>query len=263
MFETDISLFLSKLLPVFFYPAGATIVLILLGAALGLLGFRRIGTVATLSGALLLWASATPFVGEWAAGSLERQYPARSLADTPQADVAIVLGGGIRPAARPRQVPDLGDAGDRVVHAARLFRAGKVRRVLITGGNIPWLPGTEPEALMIRDHLIEFGVPADAIAVASQSRNTYENALEIRQLMDAAPFATALLVTSAIHMPRAMATFRKAGLPVTASTTDVRVIAKSRRTMFDGLPDSEYLDLTTKAVKEWIGYLAYRMRGYL
>jgi uncharacterized SAM-binding protein YcdF (DUF218 family) len=263
MFETDLSLFMSKFLPVFLYPTGAAATLTLLGAGLVLLGRRRSGLATILTAAVLLWASATPFVAEWIAGSLERQHPARAISDTPEAEVAIVLGGAIRPAATPRQVPDFGEAGDRVIHAARLFRAGKVKRILITGGNIPWLPGTEPEALMIRDHLVEFGVPTEAITLASQSRNTYENALEIKELRGAQPFKNALLVTSALHMPRAIATFQKVGIPVIASTTDVRVISKSQRTIFDGLPDSEYLDLTTKAVKEWIGFWAYWMRGYL
>ena len=110
---------------------------------------------------------------------------------------------------------------------------------------------------------MEFGVPQAAIAFAGESRNTYENALEIKELRAAAPFDTALLVTSALHMPRALATFQKAGLPVVASSTDVRVIHKAERTIFDWLPDSEYLDLTTKALKEWIGFWAYGVRGYL
>jgi len=263
MFESDLSLFVTKFLPVFLYPVGAAAGLTLVAGALTLLGYRRSGAAAAISAGALLWACATPFVAEWAAGSLERQHPPRPMSETPQADVAIVLGGGIRPNASPRQEPDLGDASDRVLHAARLFRAGKVPRILITGGNIPWISGTTPEAQMIRDHLVEFGVPVEAISVATESRNTYENALEIKRLKETQPFQTALLVTSAIHMPRAIATFQRAGIPVLASSTDVRVITKTNRTVFDWLPDSEYLDLTTKAVKERIGTLAYRMRGYL
>ena len=165
-----------------------------------------------------------------------------------------MLGGGLRPPAPPRLQADFGDASDRVVHAARLCRAGKVKRVLITGGNIPWISGTAPEAEIIRDQLVEFGVPEAAIAFAGESRNTFENALEIQRLRAVEPFDTALLVTSALHMPRAFATFQKAGIPVAASSTDVRVIYKAERTIFDWLPDSEYLDLTTKALKEWIGF---------
>jgi uncharacterized SAM-binding protein YcdF (DUF218 family) len=263
VFETDLSLFLTKLLPILVYPVGATVWLTLLGTVLMLLGYRKTGGSIAVFAALLLWACSTPIVAEHVAGALERQYPARSMAETATADVAIVLGGGVRPPTPPRLDADLADAGDRVVHAARLYRAGKVKRILITGGNIPWIPGTKPEAISIREFLVEFGVPDAAISVASASRNTHENALEIKGLMTAVPFESALLVTSAFHMPRALATFQKLGIPVTDSSTDVRVIDKVERPIFDWLPDSQYLDLTTMAVKEWVGYAVYALRGYL
>lgn len=263
MFETDLSLLLTKILPVLVYPVGMTVWLTLFSGLLMLLGYRKAGGSIAVCAALLLWACSTPVVAEYLTGALERQYPARSISETATADFAIVLGGGVRPPASPRLDADLADAGDRVVHAARLYRTGKVKRILITGGNIPWIPGTRPEAISIRDFLVEFGVPDAAISLASTSRNTFENALEIKELMAAETFGSALLVTSAFHMPRALATFQKLGIPVTASSTDVRVINKVERPIFDWLPDSQYLDLTTMALKEWIGYAVYALRGYL
>ena len=163
------------------YPVGAASVLALIGGFLAIVGYRRSSAIRAVSAGLLLWACSTPIFAEWAASTLERQYPARPLSATPAADVAIVLGGGLRPPAPPRLQADFGDASDRVVHAARLCRAGKVKRVLITGGNIPWISGMAPEAEIIRDQLVEFGVPEAAIAFAGESRNTFENALEIQR----------------------------------------------------------------------------------
>jgi uncharacterized SAM-binding protein YcdF (DUF218 family) len=261
--ESDLSLFLSKLLPVIIYPVGIASVLTLFGGLLATLGYSRSAATCAISAGLLLWTCSTPIVAEWLVNTLERQYPARTLPATPTAEVAIVLGGGLRPASPPRLVADFGDASDRIVHAARLYRARKVKRVLVTGGSIPWNQGVAPEAELIRNILVEFGVPEAAIAFAGESRNTYENALEITKLRAITPFDTALLVTSALHMPRAMATFQKAGIPVVASSTDVRVIYKAERLVFDWLPDSESLDLTTKALKEWMGHVSYAVRGYL
>lgn len=76
------------------------------------------------------------------------------------------------------------------------------------------------------------------------------------------PFKSALLVTSAVHMPRAMAVFQRAGLPVIASTTDV-VIIDGSHDIWDWLPDAAALNLTTAAAKEWAGLLSYKARGYL
>jgi uncharacterized SAM-binding protein YcdF (DUF218 family) len=73
-------------------------------------------------------------------------------------------------------------------------------------------------------------------------------------------FNSALLVTSAAHMPRAMATFRRAGVPVIAASADVRVVENSDP--FALLPDAGALPAVANALKEWTGLLVYRMRGW-
>jgi uncharacterized SAM-binding protein YcdF (DUF218 family) len=85
---------------------------------------------------LVLWACSTPVVANWAYATLERQYPAMTMAETPQADVAIVLGGVRRQPSQPRVEVDLADAADRVLHASRLYWVGQVKRILVAAGNI-------------------------------------------------------------------------------------------------------------------------------
>lgn len=256
-------LFLTKLLPVFVYPLGMAIVLIVIGC-LALAASRvQLGRAALATAIAGLWIASTPSFADWSLGTLERQFPPIAIEKLPNADVAIVLGGAVGSAVPPRVTLDLSAAADRVLWAARLFRAGKVERILVSGGNIPWLPGTRPEAEVIRDLLIEWRVPPSAILIASGSRNTFENAMEIAALRQRDRFATALLVTSAFHMPRALAVFRKAGLPVTPATTDVEVVDPGPWTVMRWLPDAHALAQTTKATKEWIGYWAYWARGYI
>jgi uncharacterized SAM-binding protein YcdF (DUF218 family) len=158
---------------------------------------------------------------------------------------------------------DLVASSDRVLHAARLFRADKVKRILVSGGNIPWLPGERPEAELIREFLVEWGVPSGSIEIAGASRNTYENALEIRSMRELQPFVSALLVNSATHMPRAMAVFLRAGIPMTAATTDIEVVTPGPWTLLRCLPNADALVMTTTAMREWIGFWVYRARGYL
>jgi uncharacterized SAM-binding protein YcdF (DUF218 family) len=261
MFDGETALFLSKVLPLAIYPLGATIGLGLLAIGLALAGRDRAAIGVALTGLALLWAASTPKVAGWAMASLERQYPAIPIADNPAADVAILLGGGIAAPTPPRTSPELNEAGDRVLHAARLYKAGKVGRILVSGGNIPWVSGGPPEADLMRTYLIEFGVPDSAITVAGASRNTYENAREIAALWTSGSYKAALLVTSAAHMPRALAVFRKAGLPVEPSSTDVRSVPPNEATLLDWLPDAEALNQTTQAVKEMIGLVIYRLAG--
>ncbi len=253
-------LFLSKLLPVFVYPLGLTLSLLALSVAAALLKYQRLKLWSAGAAILVLWISSTPVVANWVESSLEGQYPARPMAETPNADVAIVLGGAVGQPLPPRVEVGLSEGTDRVLHAARLYKAGKVKRILVTAGNIAWLSAVKPEAELIKDLLIEWDVPADAIELKGGSRNTYENALEIKELWQKEDFKSALLITSAAHMPRAMATFRHAGVPVIASTADVRIVEAANP--FEWLPDSVALLTTTNAIKEWIGMLAYRLLGW-
>ena len=158
---------------------------------------------------------------------------------------------------------DLSGAADRVLHAARLYRGGKVKRILVSAGNLPWERALKPEAELIKELLVEWGVPSEAIEIATASRNTYENAREIEHMWKARGFKSALLVTSAIHMPRAIAVFRRVDLPVIASTADVLVVDGDPRDLFAWLPEASALAATTNALKEWMGILVYRLRGYL
>jgi uncharacterized SAM-binding protein YcdF (DUF218 family) len=261
--DNEAVLFLTKLLPIFVYPLGLAIVLLLFSRLAIILDWRRAGVLSASGALALLWVCSTPVFAEWAMASLERQYPATAISDTPEADVAIILGGTLGQAVPPRVSPDLGSASDRVLHAARLYRAGKVKRILVAAGNIPWLPALKPEAQLIRELLVEWGVPEANIELGGASRNTYENALEISAMRETSGFASALLVTSAAHMPRAIAVFRRAGLPVMPSTTDVEVIDGRALDLLVWLPDVNALAMTTAAVKEWIGLWTYRARGYL
>ena len=70
-----------------------------------------------------------------------------------------------------------------------------------------------------------------------------------------------LLVTSATHMPRAIASFRKSGLDVAPWPADVRG-GYPPTSVFDFLPDANALEMTTAAIKEWLGLAVYRLRGW-
>ena len=256
-------LFLSKLLPIFVYPVGLTLSLVLIGGLCSLCNFRRLALSTVVAAMTVLWICSTPVFARWTIASLERQFPARAMAETPEADVAIVLGGALGPPLPPRVELDLCGAADRVLHAARLYRAGKIKHILVSAGNVPWDQATKPEAELIKELLVEWGVASEAIEVATSSRNTFENALEIERIWKSREFRSALLVTSATHMPRAMAVFRRAGVPVVASTAGVLAVDSDQADPFKWLPDASALSMTTTAIREWMGFLVYKVRGYL
>jgi uncharacterized SAM-binding protein YcdF (DUF218 family) len=249
----------TKVLTTLGSPLGLAIAL----ALLGLICWRRLGRWGIGLAVLVLWGASIAPSADWLLGQLEAANPARPISSFPHADAAIVLGGSLGQPLPPRLEPDLSDAADRVVYAARLFRAGKVDAVLVTGGNLPWLPSAKPESQLVTGLLIEFGVPSDAIVQDPESQTTRENAINSAAIMKARGWQTGLLVTSAAHMPRALAAFRRVGLKVIPATTDVRVVYRSYNSPLDFLPDAGALAETSAAIKERIGMLVYWLRGWV
>ncbi len=257
------SLFLSKLLPIFVYPVGLTCVL--LGVGIVALVFRRqrAGIAFCVLALCVLWISSTPIFGRLVYWQLESRYPPIAAGALAQADVAIVLGGSLAPYRSAARLPELDDAIDRVWYAARLYKAGTVGAILITGGNLPWNRTVRPEAHLVADLLVELGVPRSALILEDQSRNTFENAMFSKPIWDEAGYSSGYLVTSAAHMIRALAVFAKAGYPLAAAATDYQISLPLADSSLVFLPSHGGLDLTSRAVKEVLGLAIYRLRGWI
>lgn len=252
---------MDKVLASLAYPLGFALI-VLLGAAIAVLcGLRRTGGIAILLVAIGLWMASTPLAARLATASLEDQYPPRSMESYKPVDVIILLGGALSPPGRGDSYPDLGEASDRVVHAFRLYKAGLAPKILISGGNL-FSDGRPSEADAIEELLEYWGVGRDAILTEGTSRNTFENAREVSRIWRENGFRTGLLVTSAIHMPRALAVFGKAGLTVESASTDARAGHMVKPFPLSILPSAESLEQVTQAIKEWIGLAVYRWRGW-
>lgn len=252
---------LTKILTRLLLPLSA--IFLLLVASLGLLlaGRRRAGLAALVTSIATLYLLSVPVVSTSLRLALEQRHPPHAAADAPAADAIVVLGGGLSAAEPPRPWPDLNSAADRAVHGARLYRAGKAPLVVATGG--ARLGGTLTQAAGVADLLVELGVPREAILTADASRNTYEDALGTRRLLAEREAGALLLVTSALHMPRALATFRAAGLQPIPSPTDFEVSALDRLGPLAWIPDPEALQGSSRAVKEVLGCFGYALRGWI
>lgn len=178
-------------------------------------------------------------------------------------DAIVVLGGGtIYSTDTAGHDLHLGEA-DRLYQGVRLLQAGVAPRILVTGGGDP-----VSEADMARRVLLSMGIPDPAILIEPSSRTTWENAKFTAALVnkhpELFPRKRLLLVTSALHLPRAMWCFQRCGLPATAYPCDIHG---------SGTPPVEWLDrilwnLPSAGVfcswdslfHEWIGILSYRWR---
>jgi uncharacterized SAM-binding protein YcdF (DUF218 family) len=260
--STELQLFLSKALPLLALPEGL-IAIALIGACLcALRGALRTAGALSAVALAIFWTSATPVVAHWLMASLEQPFAVDS-STLPRVEVGIVLGGAVNSPQPPRQEPELGEAADRVWHAARLYHAGHVKQLVVVGGNLPWSRSARPEAELIRDLLVGLGVPEVRIRLGGGSRNTYENAVEASSILQGPPFPSTLLITSAFHMPRALSVFRKAGIHVDAAPCDFRAAGTLSGTLLDWTPQARALAMTSDAIREWIGFHVYRWRGWL
>lgn len=261
------SLFFSKLLPLFVYPLGLTCLLLI--AALALVWrYPRATASVTLTALMVLIFAGNGWVAGEAIRSLERQYLPDEL---PKAEAIVVLGGATRSPDSPRPWVEVSEAGDRVLYAAKLYRDGKAPIIVLSGGRIRWRGGSGSEADDMAELLKPMGVPRSAILEEPDSLNTYENARNVKVILDREGIDRVLLVTSAFHMPRAMAIFRKQGIEAIAAPTDFLIaddFFESSRDSGTGIilsiiPDAENLMMTTKALKEYLGAMIYRLRGWL
>lgn len=235
------------------------------GAALGLilsaLRWRKTGRTLIAAAVLQVIALSSSLVSEYLIGTLEEN--ARVLqAKNQQAQKilanerygAIVLLGGATSAAYPplRPHPDLGDATDRIWHAARLYKQGIAPKIIISGGRSPGMEtraDIQTEAQVMRMLLLDLGVPDSALVLEEESRTTRENAEKTKALLNNQRVA---LVTSAFHMPRSMKTFEKAGLNVDAYPTDFRVAPKVLPLWDRLLPKAGNLEQSEIAIKEYV-----------
>lgn len=176
-------------------------------------------------------------------------------------DGIVVLGGAIAPAvSQARGAVALNEAAERLTVTAALARRYPQARIVYSGGSNALAGEAIAEAPFAVTELQALGVARDRITAEEQSRNTIENAVFSRLVAQPKPGERWLLVTSAYHMPRAIAAFRAAGFAVEACPVDWRTRgAIDALTPFGSL--SEGLQRTDEAVHEWVGLAAYRLAG--
>ncbi|AEJ18285.1 YdcF family protein [Gracilinema caldarium] len=196
----------------------------------------------------------------------------------------LLLGGTVDPvASQPGQV-EANDSFERIVTAAALYRAGAAPVIIASGGSGSITFPDQREAPYMAELLEFMGVPKNVVIIEEKSRNTYENIIYSKAILetlrdtkndtagaevsdrtadhspDGRPDqAPVLLVSSAWHLPRAMAICRKQGLDVQPFSVDSQ--AEPLLLPADLFPDPWALQRTTRLIREWIGLAYYRLLG--
>jgi uncharacterized SAM-binding protein YcdF (DUF218 family) len=251
---------LSKLFWLVAEPSNLFVILLCLAAALLFTRWRRWGRWLTaLLAAAGLLVAVVP-VSEWLLLPLENRFgPPDPMPD--RVDGVIVLGGSISTyLTELRGQPVINEHGERFLAMAALARRYPQAKLVFSGGSASLLDPAFREADAARMALHEMGVDVGRVIFERRSRNTYENVIDSKALVQPQPGETWLVVTSAWHMPRAIGIFRRAGWPILPYPVDY--LTSGRFRLLKGFDFTEGLGLLHRGTKEWIGLLAYYWLGY-
>ena len=253
--------YLSKILWFLVAPSNLLLVCFGLAGAALMLRRRRLSAALAIIGAAGYGVMGFLPLHVWLLAPLENRFPLPDLAGK-QIDGIIVLGGAVDPrTTRARGVVQLSDSATRMTVALALARRFPRATFVFTGGSASLLGGAATEAEAAKTFYLSLGLQAERLVLEDKSRNTYENAVYTKRLVQSKQGENWLLVTSAFHMPRSVGIFRKVGFPVIAYPADFRTVGRASEYWKPRREISKGLRLTDIAVREWIGLAAYYLTG--
>lgn len=154
-----------------------------------------------------------------------------------------------------------GDNADRFIQTANLYHQGIIKKIIISGGTGSLQQDEQPEAFFLRREFIANNVQDADIIIDQRSRNTFENAVYSKQLIDSLqlkpPF---VLVTSALHMRRSVSVFKKTGYAFIPFPCDYKT-TPSDFSLGDFIPSLRILNNWTFFLKEVVGLYVYKLTG--
>lgn len=252
--------FLSKVAWALVEPGNLLLLLLLSGSVLLFLGGGRAcaGRVLVVAATVGFTAVAMLPLADWVARPLESRFPHPGY--PPRVDGIIMLGGAVQPRlSRDRGEASLNQAAERLFAFVELGRRYPGARMVSSGGSGSVRHPDLTEDAAVRRALEQVGFDTGRVIFENRSRNTWENAVFSRDLVDPAPGETWILVTSGIHMPRSMGIFERIGWRVLPYPVDYRTSQDPRFWVHFDL--EENLAQLSDAVREWIGLAAYRVMG--
>jgi len=219
---------------------------------------RMVGWGLIVFGFLLLYGLSSGPVINSLIVPLETSYP--PLKDkTVHADAIVVLTGGVSDLSRLGLEPEPSDLSlERLVKGVMLYRDLR-RPLIITGGSGSLIHSEIAEADAMARAAVALGIPKQDIVIENKSRNTLESARAVRGLLKGKRI---ILVTSAFHMKRSVALFKKQGFDVVPSPTGYRALSQPV-SRYSFIPSAAGFSTSAVALSEYISFAWYSMKGDL
>jgi len=255
---------LKKLLAPILFPLPFCLAMVLLGVVLLWWSKRRrAGTILVAAGSVMLLLLSYAPVANMILAPLENRYHGFGDQDSVLAArlgvrAVVVLGGGH---VSDPELPYSGQLGSvsvvRLVEGIRIYRMMAGGKLILSGGAI-FDPAPNAEAMRLV--ALELGVPDSDIALQPEPQDTYEEVRSLRDRLGNSPF---VIVTSASHMPRAMALLEKAGMhPIPAPTNQLVKQSRQFETSYV-FPEALSLLKVETALHEYYGLIWGRLLGDL
>lgn len=227
---------------------------------------RRLWRGAVLPGGawlLLTVTSASP-VSHWLLASLENDWPPVEIANMPECDAIVVLGGGVEPSHIEPAGLHLNIGADRLFTAATLAKEGKGRLIVIGGGGFETMERIESEADGAKAWLEAWHLSSVPVQSLGRCVDTHDEAIKVAALSVKNGWKRIALVTSAFHMTRTKAVFEKAGVPVIPVPCNYLSAAmRGRQVKWIDVPNAANLSHFEVWMHEFIGMWGYRLRGWI
>ena len=174
--------------------------------------------------------------------------------DIETADTVVVLSGMVRPIKTNNDIYyEFTEAVDRVFAGINAIKSKKAQKIIFTRGKLPWSEGV-PEGEFLAEFVKTQGLNQKQIILTEKVENTHDEAKAVSKLL---PKNTRIiLVTTAIHMPRAITVFQNQNLNVVPYAVDFRSSAK-KLNLLSFLPQADAFKDTNMFFREIIGRAYY------
>lgn len=178
--------------------------------------------------------------------------------------MGVVLCGVTNTRLEPKDRVHFQKGADRIIHAVQLYKEGKIKKILISGGSGSLLHPEESESSDLNQFALMTGVKKRDIILDNKSRNTHENALFSSKILTEKKInGKVLLITSAFHMKRAQACFKKQHVKFDVFSTDLYTGEMEYTPIDLFVPNVDAIKTWTILIKEWLGMIAYKVAGYI
>ena len=239
-------IYLHKIIPLIISPLFFVLTLLVIAFFLRKSQFLKVKNYLILLSILTLFFFSNPLISKKLVKFIELPYHPVKLSEVPLSDFIVVLSGGMNP--------------NRFFAGIELLNANKGRKIIYTGGLLPWEKKKKTEGELLKKKSLEFGINENDILITKKVQNTYEEANALTHLIKKK--SKIILVTSAFHMNRAEFIFKKHAFKVVPYPVDFQS-KNNKITILDFIPSAGSLSTSSFVIREVLGRIYYRIKFLL